>query len=96
VRVQGTAPTGDASVLVDDVAMVQDAWMQTIPAGTTAQPQVSDSVVRSQSGRIMANTLTDGAAVESSTYSYDAAGRLMTAVIPRHTLTDGWLSRGLP
>jgi large repetitive protein len=90
VRVQGTAATGNASVLVDDVTVTQDAWVQQVPAGTAAQAAVSDTVIRSQSGRILANALTDGAIVESSTYSYDAAGRLITAVIPRHTLTYGF------
>ena len=59
---------------------------------------VTDLVVRSQSGRILRNALTDSASagtvadpvVSTSTYSYDAAGRLVTAVIPRHTLTYGY------
>src|SRR6187399_1667415 len=42
--------------------------------------------------RIMQNTLTDSlsAGAETSTYSFDAAGRLVTAVIPHHTLTYGY------
>ena len=51
---------------------------------------VSDAVVRSQSGRIVQNTLTDGTTAEVSKYTFDAAGRLTTAVIPRHTLTYGY------
>jgi hypothetical protein len=43
---------------------------------------VTDTVVRSQTGRIVQNTLVDGAVTETSTYSFDAAGRLVTAVIP--------------
>ena len=58
--VRGTAPTGDASVLADDVTVTQDAWVQTIPASTVPQAAVSDTVIRSQSGRILQNTLTDG------------------------------------
>ena len=53
---------------------------------------VSDTVVRSQSGRIVQNTLTDGATTRTSTYTFDAAGRLTLAVIPRHTLTYGYAS----
>ena len=82
-----SAATGGASVLVDDITLVEDAWTE---AGTTTsalQDSVTDSVVRSQSGRIMQNVLTDGAAVETSTYSFDAAGRLVQANIPRHVLS---------
>ena len=35
-----------------------------------------------------------GPATETSTYTYDAAGRLVTAVIPRHTLTYGFAATG--
>jgi RHS repeat-associated protein len=55
-----------------------------------AQASVSDAVVRSQSGRILQDTLTDGSTAGVSTYSYDTAGRLTTAVIPGHTLTYGF------
>jgi RHS repeat-associated protein len=66
---------------------VGNAWTE---AGTTTsipQDSVTDFVVRSQSGRIMQNVLTDGSTVETSTYSFDAAGRLVQAVIPRHVLS---------
>jgi RHS repeat-associated protein len=48
--------------------------------------------VRSQSGRIVQNILTDSAsaAAEVSTYAFDAAGRLVEAEIPMHTLTYGY------
>jgi RHS repeat-associated protein len=55
-----------------------------------AQASVSDGVVRSQSGRILQDTLTDGTTAGVSTYSYDTAGRLTTAVIPGHTLSYGF------
>jgi len=74
-------------VLWDDVALTQDAWVE-----STAST-VTDAVVRSQSGRIVRNTLTDSAstaAAEVSTYSFDAAGRLVTAAIPNHSLTYGY------
>ncbi|WP_151199612.1 PA14 domain-containing protein [Cryobacterium sp. LW097] len=51
---------------------------------------VADDVVRSQSGRILRNTLTSGATIDVSTYSYDAAGRLIRAVIPGHTQSYGF------
>lgn len=77
------------SLLVwDDVSVTEDAWLETTVAASTVQ----DAVVRSQSGRILQNTLTDSAsaAAETSTYSFDAAGRLTTAVIPHHTLSYGY------
>jgi large repetitive protein len=58
----------------------------TVDSVATPQPSVTDSVVRSQSGRILRNTLTDGAATETSTYDFDAVGRLIKATIPRHVL----------
>jgi RHS repeat-associated protein len=53
---------------------------------------VEEEVVRSQSGRIVQNTLTDTAspAAEVSTYAFDAADRLIEAEIPMHTLTYGY------
>ncbi|MEQ1736422.1 MAG: hypothetical protein ABL886_08465, partial [Rhodoglobus sp.] len=83
-----SAPTGvaESTVWWDDVTLTKDAWTEEdLPAST-----VSDAAVRSQSGRIMQNTLTDGATVETSTYGFDAAGRLVTASIPRHELTYGY------
>ena len=58
------------------------------------QSAVSDSVVRSQSGRILTDTLTDGATGYPSSYTYDAAGRLTTASIPHHQLTYAYASTG--
>jgi RHS repeat-associated protein len=53
---------------------------------------VSEAVVRSQSGRIIQNALTDtvAAGLETSTYRFDAAGRLVRAEIPRHVLEYGF------
>jgi RHS repeat-associated protein len=59
-----------------------------------AQNDVTDSVVRSQSGRILQDTLTDGATSYASTYSYDAAGRLSAATIPHHSLNYNYASSG--
>lgn len=54
------------------------------------QNDITDTVLLAQSGRILRDTLTDGAASYPSTYSYDTAGRLTTAVIPHHQLTYGF------
>lgn len=58
------------------------------------QAPVSDAVFRSQSGRIVANTLSDGGTTYPSQYAFDAAGRLITAVIPGHTLSYGFAASG--
>ena len=79
------APDGEAesNVWWDDTTLTEDAWTEHPAASTVADP-----VTRSQSGRIIANTLTDGALLLSpSTHRFDAAGRPITATIPRHTLT---------
>ncbi|MBT2500799.1 hypothetical protein J7E25_17015 [Agromyces sp. ISL-38] len=48
---------------------------------------VTDRVLRTQSGRIVANTLAqNGAATHNATYQFDPAGRLITASIPGHSL----------
>jgi len=52
-----------------------------------AQDSVTDSVERSQTGRILRNTLTDGVVVEQNTYSFDAAGRLVHASLD-HAVAD--------
>ncbi|MGV8973486.1 MAG: PA14 domain-containing protein [Rhodoglobus sp.] len=57
-------------------------------------PAVTDAVVRSQSGRVLTDTVTDGAAITSSKYTYDGAGRLVTATIPRHQLTYTYAPAG--
>ncbi|WP_268236282.1 PA14 domain-containing protein [Subtercola lobariae] len=60
-----------------------------------AQAALSDAVVRSQSGRILRDTTVDGTvAAQNSTYGYDAAGRLISASIPEHTLGYSYASTG--
>ncbi|KRC58606.1 hypothetical protein ASE14_18805 [Agromyces sp. Root81] len=58
------------------------------------QASVKDAVFRSQSGRVVANTLTDGQADHNSRYGFDGAGRLVSAVIPGHTLSYGFAGTG--
>jgi RHS repeat-associated protein len=55
---------------------------------------VTDSVVRSQSGRVVQQTSASGSTSYSSTYGYDAAGRLVSAKIPGHELTYAFGSSG--
>jgi len=43
--------------------------------------RIPDAAVRSQSGRIIQNTLTDGPTTEACRYTFDAAGRLTQAVL---------------
>lgn len=54
------------------------------------QAGIGDAVVRSQSGRILSDTLTDGTTAYASSYTYDGAGRLVAATIPHHQLTYGF------
>ena len=61
------------------------AWLLPSSQGT-----VSDTVQRSQSGRVLQDTIQDGATTRQSTYSYDAASRLIAATIPHHVLTYGF------
>lgn len=58
------------------------------------QDAVTESVVRSQSGRIIQNTLEDGAVTRVSTYTFDAAGRLVLAEIPDYELEYVFASSG--
>lgn len=68
-------------------AQVGLSW--TFPAGAAAT--VKDAVARSQAGRIVQETVTDGTAAGAvSSYRYDAAGRLVKATIPNHVLTYGF------
>jgi len=83
--------TSLASISRDASTGATTAMAWTFPA---TQPGITDSVIRSQSSRILQNTLTDGAGSDTSTYSYDAAGRLTQAVIPGHVLKYGFTSSG--
>jgi len=79
-------------VLVDDVTVVEDAWTEEVPASTAPQDAVALAQLTSQSGRVVAGTVTDGATVEVSSYRFDAAGRLIQASLPRHELSYDYTS----
>lgn len=51
---------------------------------------VADDVIRAQSGRVLRDTLTSREVSDVSTYSYDTAGRLVTAIIPGHAQSYGF------
>lgn len=55
---------------------------------------VTDSVTRSQSGRVVAQTSASVSVSYSSTYGYDGAGRLVSATIPGHQLTYAFAGSG--
>lgn len=59
-------------------------------AFASGQTGISDTHALSQSGRIVQDTVTDGADSYVSTYGYDAAGRLTTASVPYNQLTYGY------
>ncbi|WP_152970266.1 PA14 domain-containing protein [Frigoribacterium sp. RIT-PI-h] len=83
----GAGNLGNGSVLQSIQKNAAGALTGLTWAFPNGQQSVTDQVVRSQSGRILTNTATSGAASNVSSYGYDAAGRLVTASIPRHQLT---------
>lgn len=78
----GTALTG---IERDPVgAMIATSWA--FADGST----LTDQVTRSLTGRIVGNTLTDGATQYASGYTFDSAGRLTQAALPEATLSYGF------
>lgn len=82
------AVTNSANVLLDDIALTRSSWVEEggVAADADGSESVRDQVVRSQSGRIVKNTLTDRGLTETSNYRFDGAGRLTEASIPGHVL----------
>jgi len=92
----GTGAASGYLLLADDVSVSQDAWTEHVSG-----PTINDAVVRSQSGRIVQDTLSDStsATPSSSVYSFDAAGRLTSDVMrdgstTTHTLTYEFAASG--
>jgi large repetitive protein len=89
----GTGNAGNGSSLssiVKDAAGAPSQITWSFPSASS----ITNTVVRSQTGRIVKDTITQGATVRDSFYTYDAAGRLTQAVIPRHVLTYGYAQSG--
>jgi RHS repeat-associated protein len=59
-----------------------------------ASASLTDAVTRSQSGRILTDTTTDGSTASTSSYTYDSNGRLAAAALPGQNLTYGFASTG--
>ncbi|MCT9819293.1 PA14 domain-containing protein [Microbacterium sp. W1N] len=62
----------------------------TFPTG----PSVTDTVIRSQSGRVLRDTASRDTVTNVSTFGYDAAGRMITASVPGHDLGYEYASTG--
>lgn len=75
----GANDAGNGVALTNVLRNPAGASMGVTWAFPNGQAAVADAVVRSQSGRIVANTITDGTASETTKYTYDEAGRLLTA-----------------
>lgn len=73
----GNAGNGSSLTIGRDAAGAVTRLGWSFPGGVS----LSDAVVRSQSGRILRGTLTDGSVQEQSSYWYDGAGRLVRAMI---------------
>lgn len=90
----GAGNTGNGTTLTTiakDPAGRLTGLTWTLAAGTT----VTDAVTRSQSGRVIDETI-DGvdAYPAGQNFTYDAAGRLATARVPGHTYTYGYAASG--
>jgi RHS repeat-associated protein len=86
----GTGNAGNGSALS---AVTQNAAGETTGLNWTfpgSQTAVNDSVTLSQSGRVAQDTTTGGVATTTSSYTYDKAGRLITAQLTGHTLSYGF------
>jgi len=108
VTVDGTLladPVYDNSAQLSTVALANGTSLSAIERAATGsltaqtwsfpgQNSYTGRVYRSQSGRIVANTTTDGTVSTNSTYAFDGAGRLTTATIPQHTLTYQYANTG--
>jgi RHS repeat-associated protein len=83
----GTGNAGNGTALAGmsrDGAGAVTGLEWSFPGG---QASVVESLSRSQAGKVLTSTTTDGAVPAASSYTYDTAGRLVAAAIPRHELT---------
>jgi RHS repeat-associated protein len=88
-----TNGNGSASALTIDGTGAQTGVSYTFPS---SGPTITDTEVRSQSGRVVQDTVARAATSTSnvSQYAYDAAGRLVQASIPHNVLTYGYSAAG--
>ena len=86
----GNAGNGTALAIGRDATGATTSLAWSFAAGVT----LTDRVVRSQSGRVLTDTVSDGSATSSSSYSYDGAGRLVKASIPGHELSYEFAATG--
>jgi len=87
----GAAGNGTAlSAITRNAAGATTGMTWTFPG----QNSIGDSVVRSQSGRVLSESLVDGQVTAQSSYSYDSAGRLIQAAIPQHELSYDYALTG--
>lgn len=75
----GNAGNGVNGTFTQDPAGAISGISWAFPNG---QATVSDQVTRSQSGKVLTDTLTDGSTQYASSYTYDAADRLTAATVP--------------
>lgn len=68
--------------------LTQNTW--TIPGSA----KITDTVTRSVAGRVVQEVFAQGSTKWTSKYGYDAAGRLVSAVIPGHELSYEFASSG--
>ena len=108
VKVGGTvlaAPSYDATQQLKSIIYAGGAQLASVGRDKAARltrlnwtfpssETITDEVVRSQSGRVARNAVTRGSTVHTSTYGYDAAGRLTSATIPSHDLSYEYSSSG--
>jgi YD repeat-containing protein len=98
-------PTYDAKQRISQIsylggASLTVAWdpkRGTVQTNTWSFPgssPITDTVARSVAGRIVQQSLAQGATTYTSTYGYDAAGRLISAKIPGHQLSYQFASSG--
>jgi len=98
-------PTYDATQRLSQISYLGGASLTvtwdpkrgTIQTNTWSFPgssPITDTVTRSVAGRIMQQSLVQGATTYTSTYGYDAAGRLTSAKIPGHQLTYQFAGSG--
>ena len=92
----GNIGNGTSAVIGYGITGAQTSVAWTFPntASGAIQNGITDTNLLSQAGRILKNTLTDGPTSYPSTYGYDTAGRLITASVPKNTLTYGYAATG--